>query len=155
MTRITRTLAMALATWASLLLAGCGDSVVPGDYRGEARTIGLVLPEDLSGAGEMSLADIDWVTTGPDRSGALISVIFAKATLQEVTGFQVDFITADGARPGEQPGCAAWVPVDGAMLNRGLIDPVTRNLGWMGEVPEEFARCLTLSDVATLVFTRK
>jgi len=136
---------VALAVVLTLNL-GCGDPLIPGD----AAQI------KVSAGGKsvvVSLEKLGFVTIGNDRTGAPIDVIWAKVSGEDIRLYQVDFVGADGTRPGSDPACAGAVPVDGAKLSRGCIDVQSRDLTWSSDYP--IPSCLFMKNVAELVFTPK
>lgn len=95
--------------------------------------------------------DLSTLTThalGVKTVAGLDQVVAAAFPEARGTGFHVGFQASDGFDPSSKGGCAVLLPIAEALLPRGGIDPLTRNLAWDDALG--YPGCLYLHDCATL-----
>lgn len=119
------------------LLCGCDDAGSDGAmtvevvYAGAAREIALDQLE--AGAFGVTVADVVG-TAWPEL---------------DLAASAVDFVSVDGFRPASRSPCQGLVPVAGALLDQGYLDPATADLTW--DEALDYPGCLHPNHVATIV----
>ena len=79
-----------------------------------------------------------------------LSDVVETATLGvDLADLEFDFVASDGFRSGERSTCVDTVPMPGETLDRGYIDPVTRNLSW--DAALDMPGCVRVRDAAQLL----
>lgn len=141
-----------------LLLSGCGDQstelsdggaeTADGDiavtvlvtYKGSATAVDLAQPTKVSvnGVDYAKLSDV-----------VAIAVTSAAVDQLQVT----NILASDGFNPASKPNCAALLPLDGAVLASGYIDPATRNLQW--DEALTYPGCMSVTDTAEILVADK
>lgn len=105
-------------------------------YNGAATTIAL---------GGLPLSDF-----GGLKCVKLSEIALVAAPAKSHDQLQIsDFLAADGFTPKSKSNCKALIPVVGALLAQGCIDPLTRNLQWQSSLG--YPGCMHTGDVAEIV----
>ncbi len=154
----------------TLLLLGCGllwiscdappsdtdaGDVTDAGARDDAGTTGglsVTVHFPDGGAGEVALSglateDLEGATVV--RLSLVVTTALPEVTLSEV---RVGFKASDGFDPASRGNCMSLLPLEGARLTQGGIDPVTRNLNW--EDALGYAGCMYVNDLTDLFLTQ-
>ncbi|MGC4115654.1 MAG: hypothetical protein QM765_13825 [Myxococcales bacterium] len=115
---------------------GASGKSVKVTYNGNSSTVALgqLTTVSLNGVPYAKLADV------------LAAAIPGK-TLDQLRA--TDFIGADGFTPNSKTNCATLLPVAGATLAKGYIDPATRNLKWDESLT--YPGCMIVKDTAEII----
>lgn len=136
--------------WAALALglAACGSEqdVDDGTPTLTAKTtrvtyLGASQEIDLSTLGTVDVGGVVVV-----RLGEVLSTALPEVSLATVGA---NFLSSDGFNPSSKENCALLLPVVGATLNQGYLDPSTRNLSW--DVTLAYPGCLAVRDLAEIL----
>ncbi|NMB74057.1 MAG: hypothetical protein GYA21_02875 [Myxococcales bacterium] len=119
--RFVTFLALIAGTWAA-----CGQSVDRGTQDGGATVMVQYGAESKS----IALASIAPIIV-EGNTGVQVSAVIAKAFPAAVlSSVGADFIAPDGFRPAAKSGCRPLIPIPGANLDKGVLDPQSANLLW-------------------------
>ena len=79
---------------------------------------------------EVALGEIETIAVEGVDVVRLSDVVETATLGVDLADLEFDFVASDGFRSGERSTCVDTVPMPGETLDRGYIDPVTRNLSW-------------------------
>jgi len=134
-------------------VAGGEDTVgadQTGDQAAEARSVGVTYGGTTETVDLPTLATTDVEGVPLVRLSDVVAAAFPAVVLADVTA---DFVAGDGFRPGQSGNCADVVPIEGAALAQGYIDPATRDLAWDDAL--DFPGCMGVRDTATIELADK
>ena len=136
---------------AALLCLSCSQETDPGTP--DAGLSGKTVQVVWSGAStEVALGGLQTVEVGGLQLVPLTDVIAGVLGAEPLAGITADFTAGDGFKPGSKSTCDGLIPVPGATLAQGYLDPQTRNLTWDESL--QYPGCLHLTDTAEILLAR-
>ncbi len=101
------------------------------------------------GSYEVALGEIETIAVEGVDVVRLSDVVETATLGVDLADLEFDFVASDGFRSGERSTCVDTVPMPGETLDRGYIDPVTRNLSW--DAALDMPGCVRVRDAAQLL----
>ncbi len=150
-----RSVTIALAPAAALVLVGCGASggggrpdALTADGSAETST-GLTV--NVLYHGETRAADLSKPATTEVNGLTFVrlsDVVRQAYPTLDLAKVAADFLGGDGFKPGSKANCATLIPVPGTRLAKGYISPETRNLAWDESL--QYPGCMRVHDTAEI-----